>query len=59
MLVLRQQKGRDRGGEWGHLQGDMHMVAVRLGFETSWLVPSGPPPALLAWTSLENTILTL
>ena len=27
------RKGGTGGGEWGHLQGDMHMVAARLGFE--------------------------
>ena len=30
-----------------------------LALKRSWSVPSGPPPALTAWTSLENTILTL
>ena len=25
------QKGGAGGGGWGHLQGDMHMVAARLG----------------------------
>ena len=27
-----EREGQGRG-EWGHLQGDMHMVAARLGFE--------------------------
>ena len=27
------RKGGTGGGEWGHLHGDMHMVAIRLGFE--------------------------
>ena len=25
-----------RGGGWGHTQGDMHIVAARLGFEKAW-----------------------
>ena len=27
------RKGVTEGGGWGHLQGDMHMVAARLGCE--------------------------
>ena len=27
------RKGGTGGGGWGHPQGDMHLVAVRLGFE--------------------------
>ena len=30
---LCQQKGWGGGGGWGHLQGDMHMLAARLGCE--------------------------
>ena len=26
-------KGGTGGGGWGHLQGDMHMVAARIGFK--------------------------
>ena len=37
----------------------MHMVAARLGFEKTVVVPGGPPHALTAWTGLENTTLTL
>ena len=25
-----------QGGGWGHTQGDMHIVAARLGFERAW-----------------------
>ena len=46
------------GGEWGHLQGAVHMVAARLGCEGPLLWPCGPPLALIAWTGLENTTLT-
>ena len=30
-----------------------------LAFKRPWLAPGGPPPALTAWTGLENTTLTL
>ena len=30
-----------------------------LALKRPWLVPGGPPPALTAWTGLENTTLTL
>ena len=33
--VLHQQKGWDGRGGWGHLQGDMHMVAARLGCQSA------------------------
>ena len=39
------------------MQGDMHMEAARLAFER--LGAGRPPPALTAWTDLENTTLTL
>ena len=36
--------GQKGGGGWGHPQGDMHMVAARLGYEramvgTGWTTP--------------------
>ena len=30
-----------------------------LALKRPWLAPGGPPPALTAWTVLENTTLTL
>ena len=36
-MVLHQQKGWTGGSGWGHLQGDMHMVAARFGFQTAML----------------------
>ena len=53
------------GSGWDHLQGDMHMVAARLGckralaVKESWLGPGGPLLGLTAWAGLENTTLTL
>ena len=34
------------GGRWGHLQGDMHMVAARLGFERALYRVGHLPPWL-------------
>ena len=34
-MVLRQQKGWGGGGGWGHPQGDVHMVAARLGCQST------------------------
>ena len=30
-----------------------------LALKRPWLAPGGPPPALTAWTALENTTLTM
>ena len=46
--------GTGRGG-WGHLQGDMHTVAARLGCEGVVVRTDGPPLSLTAWTGLQNT----
>ena len=56
--VMHQQKGCMGQGEvgWDHLQGDMHMVATRLGCQSTMV---GPILALAVWTGLENTTLTL
>ena len=52
--------GGTGGGGWGHQQGDILMVAARLGaLKEPWLAPGGPPPTLTAWTGLENTTLIL
>ena len=51
------RKGETGGGGWGHLQGDMQMVAARLASEEPWLGLGGPP--LAAWTGLENSTFTL
>ena len=40
--ALHQQKGWDRGGEWGHPQGAMHMAAAGLVVKGPWLTPGGP-----------------
>ena len=32
------RKGGTEGGGWGNPQGDMHMVAARLGFEKAMVV---------------------
>ena len=29
------RKGGTGGGRWGHPQGDMHMVAARLGYQSA------------------------
>ena len=51
------RKGGTGGGGWDHPQGDMHMVAARLGCQSTGL--GGPILALAAWTGLENATLTL
>ena len=43
---------------WDHPQGDMHMVAARVGCKMPWMGPGGPILALAAWTGLENATLT-
>ena len=53
------RKGGTGKGGWGHPQGDMHMVAARLGCEGPWLGLGGPPPTLTVWVGLENTTFTL
>ena len=52
---MHQWKGWTGGGGWSSPQGDIHMVAARLGCEGPWLGPGGPPLAQTAWTGLENT----
>ena len=54
-LFCVSRKGGAGGGGWGHLQGDMHMVAARLDCQSTMV---GPILALAAWTGLENTTLT-
>ena len=53
------RKGVTEGGGWGHPQGDMHMVAAKLGFERAVVWTDGPPLTLTAWTGSENTTFTL
>ena len=54
------RKGGTGGGGWGHLQGDMHMVAaIGLAVKAPWLGPGGPILAVATWTGLENATLTL
>ena len=36
------------GGEWGHLQGALHMAAARLGCKRSRLAQGGPILSLFA-----------
>ena len=49
-------KGGTGEGGWGHPQGDMHTWWLQgLTVKGPWLGPGGPPLALTAWTSLENT----
>ena len=43
----------------GHQQGDMHMVAARLGFERGMVSTRWATSRLTTWTGLENTTLTL
>ena len=40
-------------------QGEMHMVAARLGCQSAMVGTGGPISALAAWTGLENATLTL
>ena len=35
MQVLHQRKGGTGGGGWDHLQGDIHMVAAKLGCQSA------------------------
>ena len=44
------------GGGWGHPQGDMHMVAARLGCESHGRVGHSSPDCI---DRLTNTTLTL
>ena len=53
------RKGGKGGGGWGHPQGDMHMVAARLGCQSAMVGTGWPILALAAWTGLENATLTL
>ena len=48
-------------GEVGGVTGRVLCTWWLLGLalKRPWLVPGGPPPALTAWTGLENTTLTL
>jgi len=47
-------------GEVGGLTGRVLCTWWLLGLalKRPWLAPGGPPPALTAWTGLENTTLT-
>ena len=47
------------GGRLGCLQGDMHMVAARLGCQSTMVETCGLILALATWTGSENTTLTL
>jgi len=55
------RKGGTGGGGGGgrHQQGDMHMVAARLGFERGMVSTRWATSRLTTWTGLENTTLTL
>ena len=53
------RKGGKGGGGWGHPQGDMHMVAARLGCQSAMVGTGWPILALAAWAGLENATLTL
>ena len=48
---------REVGGVTGGLLCTWWLLGLAL--KRLWLVPGGPPPALTAWTGLENTTLTL
>ena len=50
------RKGGTGGGGWGHPQGDMHMVAARLGCKSTMV---GTILAVVAWTGLEKDTLNL
>ena len=47
------------GGVTGRVQGAVHMVAARLGFQKAVVGTGWATSALTAWTGLENTTLTL
>ena len=53
------RKSGTGGGGWDHPQGDMHMVAARLGCQSAMVGTGGSILALAAWTGLENAVLTL
>ena len=59
MLVLCQQKEWDREGEWGHLQGDLHMLAVMAVCRNALVGTGWSDFCLVAQIGLENTALTL
>ena len=44
------------GGWWGHPQGDVHMVAARLGCKSIVVGTGGPILALAVWTGYSHLV---
>ena len=59
------RKGGTGDGGWGHPQGEMHMVAAKLGCQSTmvedlpWLGPYVQILTLAVWTGIENATLPL
>ena len=48
------RKGGSGEGGWGQLQRDMHVVAARLGCQSTKAGTGGPRLALAAWTGFAG-----